>query len=136
MAKTRGKDFLLQSEDTSGSGTYTTVGGLRATGLTINNEQIDTTSKDGDDWRTLIVSGVQSMSVTGDGVFDNDTVGKAIQLRATTNTLWNYKLIDNTGNTFTGSFQITSWGLSGEYTGALEYTLSLESAGTVTYTPV
>ena len=134
---TRGKDFVLQREDApAGSGAYTTVGGLRPTSFTINTEQIDTTSKDGDNWRDLLAGGIQSMSVSGGGIFENDTVIKAIEADKIAGTFWNYRLIDSLGTTFDAQFQITSWGRSGEYTGALEYSISLESNGAVTHTPV
>lgn len=134
---TRGKDFVLQREDApAGSAAYTTVGGLRPTSLTINNEQIDVTNKDGDNWRDLLAGGIQSMSVSGGGIFENDAIAKAVEADAVANTFWNYRLLDNSGTTFDAQFQITSWGRSGEYTGALEYTISLESNGAVTHTPV
>lgn len=134
MAATRSKDFVLKRYD--GVSAWDTIGGLRATSLTINNEQIDVTSKDGDDWRKMITGGIQSMSVSGGGVFENGSVMQSFLTDAMANTLNDYRLVDGNGNTFEGEFQITSYGLSGDHTAALEYTCSLESTDTVTLTLV
>jgi TP901-1 family phage major tail protein len=134
MAATRGKDFLLKRWD---GAAYQTIGGLRSTGMTINNEQIDVTNKSGStDWRQMITGGVQSVSISGGGVFTNGTHERAFYTAASANTLNNYRIIDSNGNYLQGQFQITSYGQSGEYTGALEYTATLESSGDITLTLV
>ncbi len=132
MAATRSKDFVLQRSD--GVGGWNTLGGLRATSITINNEQIDTTSKDGNDFRKMITGGIQSMSVSGGGVFEDGSAMRLFLADAVANTLNDYRLVDGNGHIFEGEFQITSYGLSGDHTAALEYTCSLESSDTVTFT--
>ena len=133
MAATRGKDFLLRRWD---GAAWQTVGGLRATSGTINNEEIDTTSKDGDDWATGITGGIQRMEISGGGVFENGTQMRAMQLAAHNNTFNDYRLIDGNGNHYVGEFQITSLGLTGDHTNELTYTISLRSTGTVVLTQV
>jgi len=135
MPVNKGKSFLLQ-RDSDGLGTFVTVGGLRATSMTINNEQIDVTSKDGTYWRQMIAGGVRSMSISGGGVMDNSTHVKALRLAAMANTFNDYRIINEDGDYFEGEFQLTSWGESGEYNGATEYTLSLESSGDIAFTDV
>ena len=135
MAANKGKQFLLK-RDSDGAGTYVTVGALRTLSLTINNEQIDVTTKDGDYWRKMIAGGVQSMSVSGAGIMDNSAQMIIVRTDAVANTLRNYRLYNEDGDYFQAECQITSYGESGEYNGAHEYTITLESTGTVTYTDV
>ena len=45
MAKYCGSLFLLQVESPSVSGTYLDLGGFQSNSLTINNEQVDVTTK-------------------------------------------------------------------------------------------
>ena len=56
MAAQKGIELLLKVEATPGGGTYNTVGGMRASTITINNEMVDVTSKDSAgldrDWET------------------------------------------------------------------------------------
>ena len=72
MAAQKGKDVLMKI-NTSGS-TYVTIGGLRSTSITLNDEAVDITNKDSEGTRTLLAgAGVNSISVTGSGVFTDST---------------------------------------------------------------
>ena len=49
---------------------FTTIGGMRSTSLTLNDEMVDVTTKDSARARTLLAQGeVNSMTVSGSGVF-------------------------------------------------------------------
>ena len=133
MAATRSKDFLLKRWD---GAAWQTVGGLRATSITVNNEQIDTTNKDGTDWRQMITGGIQSLSFSGGGIFEDGVQMRAMHLASINNTFNDYRIIDGNGNYVEAEFQITSFALSGDHTGALEYSMSLESSGDATLTQV
>ncbi len=61
MAKDAGRDMLLQKEDSPGAGTYTTVGAIRAKSLTINNEEIDTSSGDSQ-WKERLAGGERALN--------------------------------------------------------------------------
>ena len=72
MAAQKGKDVLMKI-NTSGS-TYVTIGGLRSTSITLNDEAVDITNKDSEGTRTLLAgAGVNSISVSGSGVFTDST---------------------------------------------------------------
>jgi TP901-1 family phage major tail protein len=72
MAAQKGKDVLMKI-NTSGS-TYVTIGGLRSTSITLNDEAVDITNKDSLGTRTLLAgAGVNSISVSGSGVFTDST---------------------------------------------------------------
>lgn len=135
MGGSAGKDFLIQKDN--GAGGFETVGGQRTATLTVNNEQIDLTNKTGATrWRQLITGGVQTMSLSGAGIFDDTTRLKALRTDALANTVDAYRIIDAYGDYFQGDFQITSWEESGENTTELTCTFSLENAGDITFTEV
>ena len=67
MAAQKGLDVLMKIDI---SGTKTTIGGLRSTSITLNDESVDITNKDSLGTRTLLAgAGVNSLSVSGSGVF-------------------------------------------------------------------
>ena len=54
-APIKGKDVLIKLDN---SGAYQTIGGLRSSTITLNDEAVDVTHKDSDGYRTLpIVTG-------------------------------------------------------------------------------
>jgi TP901-1 family phage major tail protein len=70
MAAQKGKDLLIKL-DLTGSGSFETIAGLRASRITFNAEPVDVTSLDSQGgWRELLGgAGVRAASITGSGVF-------------------------------------------------------------------
>jgi TP901-1 family phage major tail protein len=143
MAGQKGLDLLLKIDI---SGTYTTVGGLRSTSITMNEESVDATNKDSLGSRALLAGGgVQSVSISGSGIFTDTAAEQAIrtawaaQANTTDGTTGqtaafsNFQVIVPDLGTFTGAFQITSMEYAGEYNGEATYSLSLESDGYTTF---
>jgi len=143
MAAQKGLDMLLKMDI---SGTQTTVGGLRSTSITMNDEAVDVTNKDSLGTRTLLAgAGVNSISISGSGVFTDSAcevaVRAAYQLQQNTTDGSSSQtpafetfefLIPNLG-TYTGSFMIASIEYSGEFNGEVTYSMSFESAGYITF---
>ena len=77
MAAQKGSAMLMKVGNAGSPETFTTIAGLRSTSLTVNNESVDVTNKDSSNNRTLLAeAGVQSISVSGSGVFtDGATQG-------------------------------------------------------------
>lgn len=149
MAAQRGKDLLLKIDV---SGTYTTIGGLRSTSITINDEAIDITTKEDNGHRVLLAGGgVNSVSVSGSGVFTdaasetalfdamydqhNTSAGATGETGDATQTaaFQDFQIIVPALGTFTGTFMIASLEYAGEHTGEATYNVTLESAGYITY---
>ena len=129
MTKYCGKDLLIVNSADA------VVGGLRSTGVTINNEAVDVTTKGDMPWRQQAACGVKSMSISGSGVFSNDTILIALQAVAMSTTpLANYKIISGYGDEFDGDWIVTSFERTGEYNGAEEFSVSLENASDIVYT--
>ena len=140
MAAQRGLDLLLKiNTAVSGTPVYGTVGGLRSTSITLNEESVDATSKDSAGQRTMLAGGgVQSISVSGSGVFTDSAA--EVLLRTTyaaqsgaSAAFKLFQIFIPALGTFTGLFQITSLEYSGEYNGEATYSVSLESAGAITF---
>lgn len=133
MAKACGILFLLQVEDTAGSDTWTSIASLRDTSLSINNEQVDITDKGSASKRVLLACGINSMSISGSGLFDTDATLAIVHAKALDGSLYNYKLISDLGDSYEGAFQVASLERTGSYNGAEEYSISLESSGVIAY---
>ena len=140
MAAQKGLGLLLKIDTaSSGSANYVTVGGLRSTSITLNEESVDVTNKDSAGQRTLLAGGgVQSVSISGSGVFTDSTT--EVLMRTTfaaqsggSAVFKSFQIIVPALGTFSGSFQITSLEYAGEYNGEATYSVSLESAGAITF---
>ncbi len=128
-----GVSYLLEVEDPGTPGTYRVVGGLKSNGGNISNGQLDTTSKDGDRWATMISGGIQKMTMSASGIFKDDAVSAYIQSLALSNTAAKYRMASANGDTFTGSFFIKTHQRQGSDASPEDYSFSLDSAGTITY---
>ena len=143
MAAQKGLDVLMKIDI---SGTKTTIGGLRSTSITLNDESVDITNKDSLGTRTLLAgAGVNSISISGSGVFTDSTAEVAVRTayqaqQNTTNgtsaqtaafTSFEFRMPDL--GTYTGPFQITSLEYAGEYNGEATYSMSFESAGYIAF---
>lgn len=129
----RGRAFLIQ-RIIGGAGV--TIAGGRSKSMSINNEQVDVTTSDNMPWRTLLAdAGVKSMSLSISGVYvDDASLDQAIedQLAQSIN---DFIIISDRGDAFTGPFMYASLERSAEYNDAEQYSISLESAGEIVYTP-
>ena len=133
-----GRLLLIAMETgVEGSGTYATLGGLRDANINIANSTVDTTSKESAGIRQLLDGiVVRSISISGSGVFLNSAEIKALRDAALAGDHKNFRLTTagtvTGGVTYTGQFCVTSFEEAGAYDGEQQYTLSLESGGTVT----
>ncbi|MFW0777689.1 MAG: phage major tail protein, TP901-1 family [Rickettsiales bacterium] len=115
--------------------TFTTVGGLRTTSFTHNNQTVDTTNKDSGAWRELLAdAGTRSMNIAGSGVFTDAASEEMVRGYAMSNAIHNYQMTFGNGDMLEGAFQITSYQRAGSYNNEETYSLSLASAGPVTFT--
>jgi len=140
MAAQKGSSFLLKD---NASGTPATIGGLRATSMTINGELVDITTKDstafvsgGNDIGREILAGggIMSMSISASGVFTDGTDDENVRDAAFKGELNAYQLVFGNADTIDGTFKITSYERSGEFNGEETYSLTLESSGVITFT--
>ncbi len=132
MAAQKGRLFLLKS-GTAAAGT--TLAGMRTTGMTLNNEQVDVTTKDSAGWRTLLEgAGVQSLSLSAEGVFNNAAVEHTVRGYAFANSINAFALVFPDGDYIEGSFAISNFQRAGAHNGEETYSMAFESSGQPVYT--
>jgi TP901-1 family phage major tail protein len=136
MAAKGGKLWLLKVEDSpAGSGTYTTIGGLRETSMSLSAEAIDATNHGSNQNKEILDGcGIKSMSLSGSGIFTDAQNLEDIEDAFHSQTLTRFQCIDNEtgGRTYTALFKITSFERGGGYSAEQNYSISLESSGSVT----
>ena len=147
MAAQKGSALLLKIGNSGSPESFTTVGGLRSTAITLNDEAVDITNKDSLGHRSLLAgAGVNSVSLSGSGVFtdaasevlvrtryyaqQNSSDGSSAQTAAFTN----FQVIVPDLGTFAGAFMIASLEYTGEFNGEVTYSVTLESAGYTSFT--
>ena len=134
MAAQKGSALLIKI----GSGSpvsYTTVGGLRSTSITLNDEAVDVTTMDSSNNRELLVNGgIQSMTISGSGVFTDAVSEETLRAAFGASSFSSYEFIIPASGTYQGDFMISSLEYSGEYNGEVTYSVTLESSGSVTFT--
>jgi TP901-1 family phage major tail protein len=112
------------------------IAGCRSFSLTLNSETVDSTSADDmvNRWRQLLPqTGVKSASVTLNGIFKDVSSINQAAVDHLAQTIDTYGITLGTQFSLEGLFQISQMEVSGEYNGITQYTITLESAGDLTY---
>jgi TP901-1 family phage major tail protein len=137
MAVQKGAEVLVKVGDGASPEAFTTIGGLRDTSISINQETVDVTTKDSSRVRELLAQGgVKSFTISGSGVFDDSASHQTVLSDFDNSTFTNYQFIVPDYNTFTGSFQVTAIEYSGTYNDSAQYSLTFESAGTISISTI
>lgn len=138
MAKYKGRELRIKVRTSTGPDVFAVVGGIRTESMTINSETVDVTDKDGNGWRELLEgAGITSMSLKGSGVVsDNAIFTDKIMVAKMADTHLYLKIESGLGDVWVGNFAIPSVERSGEYNKEENFSITLESAGTITYTAV
>lgn len=133
MAAKAGRKLRVKYDSGAGAAV---IAGARTDGLTINNEMIDITDKDDAGIRTLLDDiGVQSLSMSCEGVLLNDTLAGLARGAGEGSALHDMEFEDDGVGTYAGSFFITSFEYSGaEGTDPATFSCQFESSGAVTFT--
>lgn len=139
MAVGHGNDFLVKLGDGGAPEVFTTIAGMKSTGLSINNEMIDITNKDNAAWRKLEWGGIKSMSISLSGVMQDHATVKTLMAAIMSKVgadKRNFQLISGLGYKFQGSFFIASFEPSGDVGKEETYSIKLESADEPTFTNI
>ncbi|MEC9346061.1 MAG: phage major tail protein, TP901-1 family [Pseudomonadota bacterium] len=138
MAAQAGANMLLKISNEDSPETFATVAGIRTTSLSINREPIDITDQQSANrWREYLAQiATKSISVSGAGVFQDDGSGDTSLKNAALDetAMQRFQCVVPDFGTFEGSFHITSFEYSGEHTDAVQFSISLESGGAITFT--
>lgn len=135
MAAQKGKDLLLRV-DSTGTGSFATVAGLRSRSISFNAETVDITHADSaGEWRELLAgAGVKSARIAGTGIFKDAASDSTIRGYVFDGTIRDWQVVIPDFGTVEGLFQIASFELSGRHDGEVAFEITLESAGQLAFT--
>lgn len=105
----------------------------RNTEFTINNEIVDVTNKGSTGWREVIDAGIKSMSVSCDGVYEDEAYEATLNGFAVNGGINAFVFTNEDGDEWQGNFLMSSYARSGTYNGEEAYSFTLESAGVIAY---
>jgi TP901-1 family phage major tail protein len=132
MAAEKGSAFLLKVGNGGSPPVFATVAGMRTTQMSVNGEAVNVTSKDSGGWRELLSgAGVRSVSVAASGIFTGSMAEVRVRSNALSGLVDDYELSFESGERMRGRFLVTRLDYAGDYNGERNYTLSLESSGSV-----
>lgn len=134
MAAQKGKDLLLKV-DADGTGSFTTVAGLRSRSISFNTEPVDIThSESTGRWRELLGgAGAKSARIVGAGIFKDAASDEIVRSYVFDGTIRNWQIVIPDFGTIAGPFQIAGFDLSGRHDGEVAFEMTLESAGALTF---
>lgn len=111
---------------------------MRTRQIALNTESVDITNADSAGrWRELLAGGgVRKASITGAGVFKDESSDALLRSTFFDALIKTYQLIIPDFGRIEGLFQITALEYRGEHTGEVTFEMTLESAGALTFTAV
>lgn len=135
MVMQKGSKFILKVGDGgSPTETFSPVGGLVATSLVLNSQPIESNDVTSGEWRVLRSNaGRKSLNISGNGVFNDSASEELVRAQAFSGQIKNYQITSENGATISGAFLITSYSKTGNNDNEEAYSISLASAGDVTY---
>lgn len=134
MTAQKGRDLLLKVDQ--GGGTFVAVAGLRSRQVTLNARAVDVTNADSaDGWRELLAgAGVRSAALSGSGVFRDAAADETVRAIFFAGEIRAWQVVVPDFGTIAGPFQVSALDYAGEHDGELTYSLTLESAGALSFT--
>ncbi|ADO42302.1 phage major tail protein, TP901-1 family [Ketogulonicigenium vulgare] len=134
MSAQNGKDLLIKI-DMTGDGLFETVAGLRASRISFNAETVDVTTMESQGgWRELLAgAGMRSASVSGAGVFRDQSTDERMRALFFSGEVPAFRIIIPHFGAIEGRFQITALEYAGTYNGEATYDVTLASAGALTF---
>ena len=139
MPAQKGKLVLLKVDTTGGVPplSFTTIAGLRTNTWTVNGEDVDVTTKDDDGWQQrLSGAGIRSITISATGIFQDSVIEETVRQWAFDQTINWFQVTFENGDTLECQFQIFNYERTGDFDGAEQYALTLNSHGTPSYSAV
>ena len=137
MAAQKGRDLLLKV-DSTGTGVYVTVAGLRSNSLAFNAESVDATSQESAGaWRELLAgAGLKTAALRGQGIFKDASSDATIRGYFFNANILNWQVVIPDFGMVQGLFQITALEFAARHDGEVTFEMALESAGLLTFTAI
>lgn len=130
MAGHNGREFTFDWDSA-------TLVGVRSRSVSISNEYVDVTNDDDGAWRTLLADpATRSLEVTIGGIVSEEAVLADIMAANVASATLEATLPTSlaSAGTLSGSFLISSHEMSGDHDGAVEFSTTFMSTGSITYT--
>ena len=135
MAEQKGIELLLKLGNGASPEVFSTVGGCATNAIRLNEQTIDVTSKDhADRFRRLIRGGVKTVQFTGAGRFVDDAAVGSVRTNFFGSAVANWQIVVPSFGTFEAPCILTDLEFNGEHTDAVQQSMTVESAGSVTFT--
>jgi TP901-1 family phage major tail protein len=136
MSGQKGRDVLIKIGDGGDPEAFTTIAGIRAKTISLNARSVDGTSGESPDaWRELVAgAGVKSASVSGAGVFKDAASDLTIQQAFFTQAARSFQLVIPDFGALQGPFLVEALDYSGDHDGEAAFSITLASAGALTFT--
>lgn len=135
MTAQKGRSLLLKLETATGPQVLTTIGAIRTTSMTINNNPVDATTVEDSGVQTMLGdAGVQTMSISVDGVFKDATVEETLRAAAFARTDKVFQILFPNGDDYEGTFCIQDYARGGSHDGLETFSMTLVRNGAGTYT--
>lgn len=129
MAKFKGREFVLDLVTVGTPNTYTRLANCRENSFSINHEQVDTTDKDSNQWKTLGEQfGISSVGSSASGLLTDHASQSTLKTAWQTGAHLRLRLTYGIG-TLECDFAITSFECTGTYNDAQMFSASFESSG-------
>lgn len=135
MVAQQGRDVILKRGDAASPEVFTAIAGATSTGFSQSNGEVDITTNDEDGVKTLL-AGKYGMggSVSLTGIAKDEATVAAIYTTFAAGTILNYQLVipgATGGGTYSFAGMVASFEETGEMDGALGYTITLNTSGTI-----
>ncbi|WP_281931900.1 phage major tail protein, TP901-1 family [Methylocystis iwaonis] len=133
MAAQKGKDLLLKIGD--GAGVFVTIAGLRTRRIALNADTVDVTDAESTGrWRELLDgAGVKRASVSGTGIFKDQSSDLMLRQTFFDGLLRDWQIIIPNFGILQGPFQISNLDYRGEHAAEITFDIALDSAGALTF---
>lgn len=131
----KGRSFLLKIGDGASPEVFTAIAGIQTKSLSINNNPVDVSDDSAGYSKMLADGGIQSMELSASGIVKTGTQALAWIAAAVARTEAHYQIVSGLGDTFQGTFVISSFQRTGNHDGAETFSCSMASSGSITYTP-
>jgi TP901-1 family phage major tail protein len=135
MAAQKGRDILLKISDGADPPGFVSVAGLRTRTFSLRAASVESTDSDSpESWRELMAgAGVKSCAVSGGGVFRDAESDARVRAAFFTQSTDEWLLVIPDFGALTGRFIVTGLDYLGEHDGEARFSISLASAGALSF---
>lgn len=135
MTAQSGKDILLKIGDGGDPQEFTSVAGLRAKTISLNARNVDATNADSPGaWRELLAgAGMKTCAVSGAGIFVDAEADETVRQAFFNQSADTWRLVIPDFGTIEGPFLVAALEYSGRHDGEAAYSMSLASAGALSF---